>query len=146
MKTIQIRNITIGEGRPKICVPVVGQTEEDILREAAGLASLPVDVVEWRADWFQDVFDTEKVLHTTKVLRSALGELPLLFTFRTAKEGGEKEISAEAYRKLNLTLAASGFVDLIDVELFSGDELVKELIREAHSHGVKVIASNHDFH
>ena len=146
MKTIQIRNITIGEGRPKICVPVVGQTEEDILREAAGLASLPVDVVEWRADWFQDVFDTEKVLHTAKALRSALGELPLLFTFRTAKEGGEKEISAEAYRKLNLTLAASGFVDLIDVELFSGDELVKELIREAHSHGVKVIASNHDFH
>ena len=62
MKTIQIRNITIGEGRPKICVPVVGQTEEDILREAAGLASLPADVVEWRADWFQDVFDTEKVL------------------------------------------------------------------------------------
>ena len=60
MKTIQIRNITIGEGRPKICVPVVGQTEEDILREAAGLVSLPVDVVEWRADWFQDVFDIEK--------------------------------------------------------------------------------------
>ena len=146
MKTIQIRNITIGEGRPKICVPVVGQTEEDILREAAGFASLPVDVVEWRADWFQDVFDTEKVLHTAKALRSALGELPLLFTFRTAKEGGEKEISAEAYRKLNLALTASGFVDLIDVELFSGDELVKELIREAHSYGVKVIASNHDFH
>ena len=146
MKTIQIRNITIGEGRPKICVPVVGQTEEDILREAAGLASLPADVVEWRADWFQDVFDTEKVLHTAKALRSVLGALPLLFTFRTTKEGGEKEISAEAYRKLNFTLAASGFVDLIDVELFSGDELVKELIREAHSHGVKVIASNHDFH
>ena len=128
MKTIQIRNITIGEGRPKIRVPVVGQTEEDILREAAGFASLPVDVVEWRADWFQDVFDIEKVLHTAKALRSALGELPLLFTFRTAKEGGEKEISAEAYRKLNLTLAASGLVDLIDVELLSGNELVKELI------------------
>ena len=143
MKTIQIRNITIGEGRPKICVPVVGQTEEDILREAAGLVSLPVDVVEWRADWFQDVFDIEKVKDE---LRKALGETPILMTFRTSKEGGEKEISAEAYRKLNLTLAASGLVDLIDVELFSGNELVKELIREAHSHGVKVIASNHDFH
>ena len=56
MKTIQIRNITIGEGRPKICVPVVGQTEEDILREAAGLASLPADVVEWRADWVSGCF------------------------------------------------------------------------------------------
>ena len=90
MKTIQIRNITIGEGRPKICVPVVGQTEEDILREAAGFASLPADVVNGGADWFQDVFDTEKS-HTAKALRSVLSELPLLFTFRTAKEGGEKK-------------------------------------------------------
>ena len=93
MKTVQIRNITIGEGRPKICVPVVGQTEEDILREAAGLASLPVDVVEWRADWFQDVFDTEKVLHTAKALRSALGELPLLFTFRTQRKAAKKKLT-----------------------------------------------------
>ena len=34
MKTVQVRNITIGEGRPKICVPIVGQTKEDILLEA----------------------------------------------------------------------------------------------------------------
>lgn len=146
MKTIQIRNITIGEGRPKICVPVVGQTEEDILREAAGLLLFLSMLWNGGLTGFRMFLISEKVLHTAKALRSALGELPLLFTFRTAKEGGEKEISAEAYRKLNLTLAASGFVDLIDVELFSGDELVKELIREAHSHGVKVIASNHDFH
>ena len=146
MKTIQIRNVTIGEGRPKICVPIVGETMADILREAENLSDLPVDVVEWRADWFQNIFDTEKVLLAAKTLRSALGETPLLFTFRTAKEGGEKAISPEDYLALNLAVAASGFVDLIDVELFSGDELVKELIREAHSHGVKVIASNHDFH
>ena len=31
MKTVHVRNITIGEGRPKICVPIVGQTKEDIL-------------------------------------------------------------------------------------------------------------------
>lgn len=146
MKTIQIRNVTIGEGRPKICVPIVGETMEDILREAENLSGLPVDVVEWRADWFQDVFDTEKVLQAAKELRTVLKETPLLFTFRTAKEGGEKAISSEDYLALNLAVAASGFVDLIDVELFSGDELVKELIQKAHGHGVKVIASNHDFH
>ena len=121
MKTIQIRNVTIGEGRPKICVPIVGETMADILREAENLSDLPVDVVEWRADWFQNVFDTEKVLLAAKTLRSALGETPLLFTFRTAKEGGEKAISPEDYLALNLAVAASGFVDLIDVELFSGD-------------------------
>ena len=26
MNTVQVRNIVIGEGRPKICVPIVGKT------------------------------------------------------------------------------------------------------------------------
>ena len=41
MKTVQVRNITIGEGRPKICVPIVGQTKEDILLEAGDLRKNP---------------------------------------------------------------------------------------------------------
>ena len=145
MKTIQIRNITIGEGRPKICVPVVGQTEEDILREAAGLVSLPVDVVEWRADWFQDIFDTEKVLHTAKALRSALGELPLLFTFRTKKEGGNMAASLLQYKELVKRAICSGLVDLVDIELFSDKDTVNELIALAKEKNVKTILSNHDF-
>lgn len=39
----------------------------------------------------------------------------------------------------------SGYVDFIDVEAFTGEEIVKSMIQEAHSYGVKVIASNHDF-
>ena len=46
MKTVQVRNITLGEGRPKICVPIVGQTKDDILLEAETFARIPVDVVE----------------------------------------------------------------------------------------------------
>ena len=34
----------------------------DILEEAKKITTLPVDVVEWRVDWFDDVFATEKVL------------------------------------------------------------------------------------
>lgn len=145
MKTIQIRNITIGEGRPKICVPVVGQTEEDILREAAGFASLPVDVVEWRLTGFR-MFLIPKKSCTRQKLCVLLSVSFLFFLPSAPQRKAAKRNFREAYRKLNLTLAASGLVDLIDVELFSGNELVKELIREAHSHGVKVIASNHDFH
>ena len=62
MKTVQVRNITIGEGRPKICVPIVGQTKEDILLEAGTFERIPVDVVEWRVDWFENVFDTDKFI------------------------------------------------------------------------------------
>ena len=68
MNTVKVRNITIGEGRPKICVPIVGKTREEILKEASTFSALPVDVVEWRVDWYDDVFDTEEVLTTAKQL------------------------------------------------------------------------------
>ncbi|OLA13217.1 MAG: type I 3-dehydroquinate dehydratase, partial [Coprococcus sp. 43_8] len=71
---------------------------------------------------------------------------PILFTFRTSKEGGEKAIEPEAYAILNKEAAKSGYVDLVDVEAFTGDEIVKDIIAGAHEYGVKVVASNHDFH
>ena len=72
-------------------------------------------------------------------------DIPVLLTFRTSKEGGEKEISVSDYAALNIAAAQSGYVDLIDVEAFTGDEVVKTIINAAHEAGVKVIASNHDF-
>ena len=145
MKTVKIRNVEIGAGIPKICVPIVGVTKEDILEQAKALQSLPVDVVEWRIDWFENVFDFEALKDTLTDLRAALGGLPLLMTFRTSKEGGEKAIDAEAYAELNIRAAQTGLVDLVDVEVFTGDEIVSRIIREAHAAGVKVVASNHDF-
>ena len=145
MNTIRVRNVEIGTGIPKICVPIVGVTKEDIITEAKTFDSIPVDVVEWRVDWFEGVFDFSQVLDVLQGLREALGEIPLLFTFRTSKEGGEKAIEPEAYAQLNIQAAQSGYVDLVDVEAFTGDEIVKTIIEGAHAAGVKVVASNHDF-
>lgn len=145
MQTVRVRNTEIGAGIPKICVPIVGITKEEILTEAKSFDSIPVDVVEWRVDWFEGVFDFEKVLEVLKELRAALGETPLLLTFRTSKEGGEKEIADADYAALNIKAAQSGYVDLVDVEIFTGDAIVQEIIQGAHAAGVKVIASNHDF-
>ena len=145
MNTVQVKNTVIGEGRPKICVPIVGKTKTDILEEAKKITTLPVDVVEWRVDWFDDVFATEKVLETAKELQEVLKDIPVLLTFRTSKEGGEKAIEADAYAELNKKAAATGLVDLVDVEAFTGDEVVKDIIEGAHAYGVKVVASNHDF-
>lgn len=145
MKTVRIRNTVIGEGVPKICVPIVGVSKEDILAEAAALKEIPVDVVEWRIDWFEGVFEWEKLLDALRDLRKALGDLPLLMTFRTSKEGGEKAVGPEDYARINIEAARTGLVDLIDVEIFTGDEIVKHIIEEAHKAGVRVVASNHDF-
>lgn len=145
MNTVKIRDIEIGAGAPKIIVPIVGVTKEDIIEEAKTFDSIPVDVVEWRVDWFEGVFDFAKVEDVLKNLREVLGNIPLLMTFRTSKEGGEKAIEADAYAELNKKAAATGLVDLVDVEAFTGDEVVKDIIEGAHAHGVKVVASNHDF-
>lgn len=145
MNTIKIRDVEIGAGVPKIIVPIVGVTKEDIISEAKTFDSIPLDVVEWRVDWFEGVFDFAKVEDVLKELREALGNTPILMTFRTSKEGGEKSISPEDYAQLNIKAAQSGLVDLIDVEIFTGDDIVRTIIDGAHAAGVKVIASNHDF-
>lgn len=145
MNTVKIRDIEIGAGAPKIIVPIVGVTKEDIIEEAKTFDSIPIDVVEWRVDWFEGVFDFAKVEDVLKDLREVLGSIPLLMTFRTSKEGGEKAIEADAYAELNKKAAATGLVDLVDVEAFTGDEVVKDIIEGAHAYGVKVVASNHDF-
>ena len=144
-KYVEVRGVKIGEGVPKICVPIVGKTKEEILAAARSFEDVALDVVEWRVDWFEGVFDFAQVEDVLKDLRPALGETPILFTFRTSKEGGEKAIETPVYVELNQKISATGYVDLVDMEAFTGDDAVKAVVEEAHKHGVKVVASNHDF-
>ena len=104
---------------PKICVPIVGKTKADILGAAEKICETPADLIEWRADWFEGVFDVEVVCGVLSELRDILGEIPLLFTFRTKGEGGEREVNRDTYMKLNEILIASGNIDLVDVEVFT---------------------------
>ena len=122
-----------------------GKTKEEILAAARSFEDVALDVVEWRVDWFEGVFDFAQVEDVLKDLREALGNIPLLMTFRTSKEGGEKAIEPTAYAELNIKAAQTGYVDLVDVEIFTGDDIVKKIIDGAHAAGVKVVASNHDF-
>ena len=145
MNSLTVRGVKIGEGIPKICVPIVGATKESIIEEASNVKSVCPDIVEWRADWFEDVFDFEKVKEVLNLLREILGEVPVLFTFRTAEEGGVRAVNQETYMKLNRVAAESGMIDLIDVELFFDETVVREILSIAHQNQVKVITSNHDF-
>lgn len=146
MNPVVVRNIKIGEGIPKICVPIVSVTKEKILESGKNISAIGADVVEWRVDWYEDVFDFEKVEETAKELRSVLGDTAILFTFRTAKEGGEKAIEKDLYVELNKRAVKSGYIDMVDVEAFTGDDAVTAIVEAAHKCGVKVVASNHDFH
>lgn len=145
MIPVVVRNVKIGEGIPKICVPVVGETKSQILENSRKIVSAGVDLVEWRADWYEDIFCPGSMEETLIQLRKILGDIPVLFTFRTFREGGKKEIETSAYVELNKKAVRTGTVDIIDAELFSGEDAVKSIIDFSHACGVKVIASNHDF-
>lgn len=145
MHTVQVRNVSFGQGRPKICVPIVAPTRQEILAGASRIKSLPADLAEWRADWFEGVRDMDQVSPVLAGLRKILGEMPLLFTFRTQAEGGAAALPVSCYEGLLRHVIGGGMADLVDIELFSGRELVRSLIQLAHENGVKVIVSSHDF-
>ena len=145
MNKVCVRSVVIGEGMPKICAPIVGRTREEILLQVRELCMAGPDLVEWRADWFEEVRDKARLSEILGLLRQELGEMPLLVTFRTKQEGGEQEISKEDYEEFLRGVLASGQADLIDVELFMGMELLERIAAEAHEKGVKVVASSHDF-
>lgn len=145
-KIVQVKNLRIGEGIPKICVPITGETTEQIVEEAAALDIGEIDLVEWRADFYEHAKENDKVIHVLEKIRAVLPDMPLIFTFRTAKEGGEKAISPNQYMELNKTIVNTRIIDIVDIELDNEETAVKNIIEFAHFHDVRVILSNHDFH
>lgn len=145
MKTCKIRNLVLGEGMPKICTPIVEKTEEEIIKSAKKIKRSKIDIVELRADWFDDALNIEKTEKILKKLREIFKEIPILFTFRTAKEGGKKDINKNKYAEMNIKVAQTGLVDAIDIEIFTVEEYIKDIVKEAHKSGVKIVGSNHDF-
>ena len=145
MKPVVVRSVKIGDGIPKICVPIAEKSLEDIIEAAKQIVESTADLVEWRADWFEDILDFEKVQEVLNGLRNILGEMPILFTIRSLTEGGEKAFDEETYISLNKKAVDTDCADLIDVEVLHYKNAAKELAEYAHKAAVTVIASNHDF-
>lgn len=145
MRTIKIKDIVIGEGIPKIAVSIIGRTKKEIIESAEKIDKEIVDIVEWRADYFQEVDEIEKVLDVLKFLPNLLVEKPLIFTFRTKDEGGKKEINLDYYTKLNKVVARSGYVDIIDIQTLLNRDIVRENIDNIHKENIFVIGSSHDY-
>lgn len=145
MKPLVIRELTLGTGRPKICVPLTGKTEEEILSQAEAAMKKEPDLLEWRVDFFEQVEKEEAIAGMCQKLGDKIGQIPLIFTFRSEKEGGNRQISLSDYVDLLKIAAKQPRTDLIDVELFMEQPLMSRVIRDLQQMGKKVIASNHHF-
>ena len=145
MSCVLVRGCAIGEGRPKVILPIVEKTEAAILKKAAEFSTMKADCVEWRVDWFENALDAAALTHCLHGLRDALGEMLLLVTFRTKAEGGEMAPTPEQYTAFCKAVYDSGCADLLDIEFFPTGNALPGLIEQAHAAGLKVICSSHDF-
>lgn len=127
----------------KIIAPVTAKFQNEILNQAREIIKLDcVDLIEWRADFYDAILNSNKLLETLKLLRGVLENTPLIFTLRTKGEGGEFNYSLKDYYDLNLFAAESKLADIIDVEVL---DLNLDLTKLIKAQGCYVIGSKHDF-
>lgn len=134
----------IGAGRPLICVPVVKRKSDEIIAEIKTLVSKNVQMIEWRIDFFEKVEDAKAVLSILKDVEAYLDKTLLVVTFRSKKQGGEKQLSSERILELYGEIASCKVVDFIDLEYFEYEK-PKKAIEKLQRMGVYVISSHHDF-
>lgn len=148
-RVIQVRNLTLGEGLPKICVPLTDTDYNRLIFSARNIQNSPLDFVEWRADFYADLCSDAERTKALTALREILGEIPILFTIRTRQEGGQADLTAGEYERINRSVIESRLADLVDVELSKGDDVMIRLAAAAHGisdgAGTAIVGSRHDF-
>jgi 3-dehydroquinate dehydratase-1 len=141
---LTIRGAVLGGEKPLLCVPLVARDEADLLEQARAAHALAPDVVEWRADSWEEL-SAGRVRAAAADLRDILTSEPIIFTLRAPEEGGARPILADARRAVILDVISTGLVDIVDIELFNGPRFIEPLAAEARRRGVRVILSFHDF-
>jgi 3-dehydroquinate dehydratase-1 len=146
MRTVTVKNVVIGTGRPKIIVPIAAKTSDDALAAAQRLAKEDaLDLIEFRVDYLDIALDKACLTRLTLDVAKIAAAKPILVTFRTKAEGGATALDDASYAAFYSALLREGRADLIDVELMRDESIVRRLVDEAHRAGVGVVMSNHDF-
>ncbi|AIE83241.1 type I 3-dehydroquinate dehydratase [Actinotignum schaalii] len=141
MPTVKIKDVTFGSGPTKILVSITPANGDELRTQVAKLPEQDIDVLEWRVDFLEDLSTLTEV---GTLLRESTN-LPILGTFRSAAEGGQKAIMPDDYGPLVIRLIQSGLVDAVDAELFRTGEWTERIIQEAARAQIPVIGSYHDF-
>ena len=147
MKPILLHGKTVNrEGQPLICVPIVGRTPTLVIAELEAVLAKQPDLIEWRVDFFQEIGDAVAVIDTARRIKDAAGGIPLIFTIRSAKEGGTPIALHESdVLKLYVAACASRCVDIIDYELSNPLGSIERLRSTSRDNDVAMIMSFHDF-
>ncbi|SFO93137.1 type I 3-dehydroquinate dehydratase [Salibacterium halotolerans] len=145
-KDIHTRTRTFSPGQPSLCLPMTAGTESGLLEELVSAQQKKPDLLEWRADFFEDLSDPEQVERTAARIRGSLKDVPLLFTIRSKAEGGQNTSLSETDKiELYRRLCSGGYVDMIDYEWRQDQMKRRDVQTVCSEHGVIFVVSFHDF-
>lgn len=146
-KRILVRGKAIGSDKgPLICIPLVGRTADEIRAELDSVISAGADLIEWRADFFSEIGDTRSVLDLALNLATVAGGVPLIFTIRSAAEGGQTiPLTTEQVSRLCAQVCSTGAIGLVDTEMSAQPHCIDIVRTAARSSETLLILSYHDF-
>lgn len=130
---------------PLICVPLTGKTNAELKEQLIKVITLEPDMIEWRADFYEQLNQSEKVVQVIEMIKN-ITKIPLLFTIRSENEGGER-IPLNELEKVELLqfICQKTSVDVIDYEVENDADLVGLVRDSAKRHDVEFILSYHHF-
>ena len=109
----------MGEGTPKICIPIVAETVEEIRKKAEEISLLPAEVVEWRADFYEDIF-VEGKLEEILSMPVSYTHLVIIPILRKLKVGQTvRDDGPQTHLKKNGTPTMGGIIFLLAVLITS---------------------------
>lgn len=143
---MNIKNIEIYEGLPKVVVSISGTSLSDIQKEIAHVKKNieSLDIVEIRSDAFDNMSRSEHLSLVNEVC-SELSDLPIIYTYRTSHEGGSGSKSYAEYKDLLMDVITKCHIDIIDIEFVTGGKVISEIVDCAGEHGRTVLLSHHNF-
>lgn len=146
-KTVRWGRLTLGAGRPVVCVPVMGRDEVALGAFARSAVLAGAEVIELRADSVCAMPTASQASSMLCAVREAAPDTPILFTLRTQRDGGAGLPDTAAYEALlcGLLAQSDALPDALDCELSVGEEAFSRIAVCAHEAGVSLVGSSHDF-
>ncbi|GAA3733582.1 type I 3-dehydroquinate dehydratase [Salinicoccus jeotgali] len=143
---MNIKGVDIGAGMPKVVVSFSGNSKKmiDEEMEAARRNTSAFDILEIRSDAF-DALSREDHVGMVEYITSHMAGYPIIYTYRTLKEGGKGQKTAAEYESLLADVMERCNIDMVDIEFFMYEDIIDNLVARAKSKGIGIILSQHDF-
>ncbi len=143
--SIKVRDVILGEGKPKVCVPVVETTHDAIINSLKQTQDKQFDLVELRIDYFENLSDESSVKALFADIKNLNINKPIILTCRSMREGGQSSLENKEYYHLYEQGIESKAFDIYDVEVEVGTNYAIEFKNLIHQAGCFMLMSYHDF-